>query len=677
MNTYTPRLHLWKSLCLPIALSLCASAALHATTYVWNKDTNGSWTVSANWTASPTGFPNAAGAVADFSQLNITGTRTVTLGSNVTVGTLLIGDTNALQGYVLSTSNNSVLTFDSGSEGTAATLKNTAQAYNNSLRVNISLLSDLIVTNESVALSNTTSGYLDIGLNNGGQTLSAGSAGLKTLTFSSASTKRINVYSAIQDGAGTVGVYAGVYALASVSSTQALTFFSTNSFTGGLTVSGRLVSGSLTLSGATTTYSLGDAALGGQGCAITLAGGSINFSGTATSSSDMIIDRNITLLSGGGSLEPNSNLTLTVTGVIDGAGALTKTAAGTIVLTGTNSYAGGTTIGMGTLSVLNDSSLGASGTTITMNGGALQFLSGVNVPTSQRSLIINANSTIRTDGFVNWYGALSGSGLLTKTGSSTFSINNPDSSFSGGYYVGAGGIRFRGGDSAIGVAGVGITLASGATLLSIDNQTLGTGRTLTLVSGTSNIYVTGSNTITLTWDGDIVGAGALNINGNGIVVLTKQAAYTGDTTVSAGTLQMAGDNRIASTSSLILNGGSFDLNNFNQTLDTLKLQDDSTIVMGDSGVNLLVLAASSGEAWITTASLTITGNVVSGQSIRVGTDSSGLTADQLDQILVNGNEVGIDTSGYLTFVPEPAALAQIMGISALLFVGLRRRSLKR
>jgi len=663
MNTHTPRLHLWKSLCLPIALSLCASAALHATTYVWNKNANAYWAVAANWTATPTGYPNAAGAVANISQLNITSGRTITLDASVTVGQLLVGDTDNTSGYTITSSNASIITFDSGSSA-ASILKNTAGATNTPIRLSFSLLSDLIVSNESAASG--TTGYLDLGASTGTFVLSAGSAGLKTVTFSSTSTKRINVYNAIQDGSGQVGVYAGVYALAGTSAQQ-LNLYSENTFTGGLTISGRVG----------VQNGLVDKALGGASNHIYMNGGIVAFGGMTDSlSANNTVTHAITLLSGGGALE-NSNAiaSVTIASVIDGAGALAKMGTTSIILTGVNTYEGGTVVNAGTLSILNDTSLGAAGTSVTLNGGTLSIAESMNVSTSARGLIVNATSTINNTAFINWYGSLSGAGLLVKAGGSTFSLNNTNSNHTGGILVTGGTIRFRGGDGAMGGAGNGLSLSNGTNLLADTDLTLGAGRILTLVSGTTGINVSAAKT--LTWQGTIVGAGGLNKTNSGTLVLTGTASYTGDTTLSGGILELGGSERIASTSGLILKGGSFDLNNFNQTLDTLKLLADSTIVMGDGGINVLVLAASNGETWASDVVLSILGNVISGQSIRVGTDSSGLTADQLSQILINGTAVGIDTSGFLTFVPEPAAAAQILGLSALLVISLRRRSLKR
>lgn len=709
---------------------------------------------SSNWTTTASGYPNAAGAVADFSQVPISSGITVTFGSNVTVGTILLGDTDNGSPYTISAANGAVLTFDNGAS--AAILKNTVGANNGAVTANILLNSNLIVSNENTAAD--TNGYFNIGGNGSGHVLSAGSAGLKTLTFANTSTKRINVYSSIQDGVGTVGVEVALNnpALA----TQAVNFFTVNTFTGGLTISGRITTqglsdatlgaqgsaitfnggvlnfggtfnaandntvdrsvtllaaggtlepnsghtitvsgvingaGALTKTGSgtvvltsTNAYAggtvfnagrltvqngLGDAALGAQGAALTFNGGILNFAGTFNAGNDNTVDRSVTLLAAGGTMEANSGHTITVSGVISGAGTLVKAAAGTISLTGNNTYTGGTIVNAGILGITSDASLGAAGSTVTLNGGTLLDLTGFSFATSDRNLVVAVNSTVRTDGFLNWNGSLSGTGLLTKTGSSTFSLNNTNSNHIGGILVQQGTIRFRGGDGAMGAAGNGVTLSNGTTFASIDDLTLGAGRALTLLSGTANLNVNTGKT--LTWQGTIVGAGGLNKTNSGTLVLTGQASYTGNTTISVGTLRVGGDNLIAATSGLILKGGILDLNGHSQTMGTLNLLADSTILMGDNGLNTLIFGDSSAVAWTSTATLSITGDVVSGQSIRVGTNANGLTAAQLDQIFVNGNAVGIDTNGYLTFVPEPAALAQIMGLSALLVVGLRRRS---
>ena len=74
------------------ALALfCSGLPAPATTYVWNSDANGDWTTTTLWT--PNANPYGRGHTADFSTLNITGNRTVTMNTGRDIGHLIFGDT--------------------------------------------------------------------------------------------------------------------------------------------------------------------------------------------------------------------------------------------------------------------------------------------------------------------------------------------------------------------------------------------------------------------------------------------------------------------------------------------------------------------------------------------------------------------------------------------------------
>ena len=61
--------------------------------------------------------------------------------------------------------------------------------------------------------------------------------------------------------------------------------------------------------------------------------------------------------------------------------------------------------------------------------------------------------------------------------------------------------------------------------------------------------------------GSIGGAGGLTKTGAGLLSLTGASSYTGATTVDAGTLQLGTGGSLAPTTALIVNGGSFDIEN--------------------------------------------------------------------------------------------------------------------
>ena len=72
-----------------------------------------------------------------------------------------------------------------------------------------------------------------------------------------------------------------------------------------------------------------------------------------------------------------------------------------------------------------------------------------------------------------------------------------------------------------------------------------------------------------TFAGSIDGTGGLGKFGTGTLILTGTNGYTGATRVSAGRLELGPGGRLASTTSLSITGGVFDLENGGQTVGSL------------------------------------------------------------------------------------------------------------
>ena len=80
---------------------------------VWTADQDGVWSDTANWLD---GFPaNGAGETADFSTMNITEDRTVTLGESHYVGALKFGDLAGGQSWTLASDEGGAITLDTDS----------------------------------------------------------------------------------------------------------------------------------------------------------------------------------------------------------------------------------------------------------------------------------------------------------------------------------------------------------------------------------------------------------------------------------------------------------------------------------------------------------------------------------------------------------------------------------
>jgi autotransporter-associated beta strand protein len=93
---------------LPVAVAALAGLGVkaHGASGTWNLNNSGSWGTAGNWTG---GVPDAAGELADFSQLDITANRIVTLGANRTVGELRLGDLSGTNSYTISGANSLTL----------------------------------------------------------------------------------------------------------------------------------------------------------------------------------------------------------------------------------------------------------------------------------------------------------------------------------------------------------------------------------------------------------------------------------------------------------------------------------------------------------------------------------------------------------------------------------------
>jgi autotransporter-associated beta strand protein len=268
-----------------------------------------------------------------------------------------------------------------------------------------------------------------------------------------------------------------------------------------------------------------------------------------------------------GTFSYSSSADQTLSGVISGTGALTKNSSSTLTLSGNNNYTGLTTITAGTLAISNNMIIGA----ITGSGN-LSLGTGF-------ALISNAASNSTFSGAISGSGALTkaGSGTLTLNGSNTFSgaitinggslvyqapsafytfspsginINNGskitiegsygfwtpktftfDSNGGGEMIIGSGNNVFRGDQTFI-TNGGSQNIISG-TYLNCDNA--GT-RTFIIADGTDDIDLLVSASLQNTMNLDKTGAGKIS--------LTANNTYTGNTTISAGILEIGGAGRL-------------------------------------------------------------------------------------------------------------------------------------
>jgi autotransporter-associated beta strand protein len=172
--------------------------------------------------------------------------------------------------------------------------------------------------------------------------------------------------------------------------------------------------------------------------------------------------------------------------------------------------------------------------------------------------------------------------------------------------------------------------------------------------------------------GAISGTGAAGIEvlatSTGIIQLNGVNSYTGGTKVTSGILQIGAANGLSGD--LILNGGTLKTGNTtgfsDATAGTLQVTNNSTISLG-TGIHTINFNASNGVAWTPGKTLNIKGWVgaagLSGTAgqVFIGTDATGVTADQLAQITVNGSPAAILATGEIvsTAISLPAGPALV------------------
>ena len=182
-------------------------------------------------------------------------------------------------------------------------------------------------------------------------------------------------------------------------------------------------------------------------------------------------------------------------GILSGSGSFVKQGNGTLTLSASNSYTGNTTISAGTLAIGGVGSLGAG----TLYNGNIAISSGA---------IFKYNSSV-TDTFG---GSISGNGGLMQSGNFLWLTGN--NTYSGPTTITAGTL-------ALASAGV-----------------LGGGNYAGSIAISSGAVLNYDSVAAQTFSGVISGGGGLNLLNSSSLTLTGNNTYSGNTAISAGTLQL-------------------------------------------------------------------------------------------------------------------------------------------
>jgi len=740
---------------------------------------NNNWTDNENWSGSA---PNGVGARAYFGNDPAgTGTQSVLLDSNRTLGTMILDTTD--HDYQISANANRDIIFEQTGATDAFLVVSGNQEHviaSSSSRLRVLLSDDLLIQNNSTAANGLTFGML------GGSDVFRLNSQELTVT----GTSRTIIHSRVRNAGSIIKDDIGILRLTDTS----------NDFSGGVTLN----DGTIEI-GSNAAFGTGDLTINGG--AVEAFGAARSIANAYTINNDYAVNgTNGLTFSGAGTLATGTqqisvapSITHTLSGNLTGTGGITKEGDGTLGLTGgTKTFSGGLTVNGGTVDATRSGNitLGASdggnniagAGAITVNsGGAFNLTqTGDNAITLRGAPLTNNGGTVNITSTGNnenrdfFIGSdASNTGQLVSTGGTT-NINvgddirvraNSSISVSGGTVNLNPGDAFitegtSGNEASIAVTGSGSLNIDVSGARSADNTirlgqydamtVQGAGASINLtgqtnsaidIDGSLNLFNSGTVTVeqgtttinsTAILDGGASGSsgtlelkGDLNIAGDADITNAPNLTFNtaddisisgtiagtstkgwgvitqeglGTTTIensinnidantiniTSGTLMLGDDDQISNTTNMVLAGGTFSTNNYDEILGTLTLTADSVIDFGNNALDgsILKFADSSSVDWNPDARLTIinwNGVATYGNGIDqlfFGTTGNGLTSQQLSQIyfadygdsdyyLNNGNLHLAD--GEVVPIPEPRAIVAAFGLTMLICWRERKR----
>jgi autotransporter-associated beta strand protein len=514
--------------------------------------------------------------------LTLTGNNTYSGLTTITAGTLQIGNgftTGSITGNI---TNNAALIFNrqdgvifSGNISGTGTLTKLGNGF-------VSLTG----TNSFTGGTTISAGSLQIGAGGTTGSISGNITNNAALTFSRSDSI---TYAGDISGTGTL----------SISGLGSTTLTGSSTHSGGTTIT----AGSLQIGNGGTTGSISGnivnngslrfnrsdnitfpGSISGSGSLTKLGAGTLIFTGSSTITGTTTISAGTFQLGSGGTtgsisanITNNANFAfnrsdnLSFPGLISGNGTLTKLGSNTLTLTGNNTYSGLTTISAGTLSI----------------GGTAGFIPG--------NILNNAALSFSRSNDITYPGNISGTGTLTKLGNGFLSLTGTNS-FTGGTTISAGTLNV-GSANAIGSSGA-LTFTGGTLQYSASNATDYSSR---IASSTSAISIdTNGRNVTFSSAIAATNTGGLTKLGLGTLTLSGNNAYTGTTTISAGTLQIGSGGTTGSISGNITNNAALIFNRSDSPTHAGNISGSGTLTK--LGTGTLTLSGSNSYAGTTTVS---------------------------------------------------------------------------
>jgi len=572
----------------------------------------------------------------------LTGTDTYTGPTNVTQGTLQIGN-----GATGSISGSSAVIINTGAT-LAINLVNSGTFSNT--------VADGGVINTIASGTNTLSGNIS-----GNGSLTQNGSGRTILSGTDSYQGATNVNTGVlQIGNGVTGSING-NSLVTVlgSGTLAINLANNGIFSNTVIDQGlvnSIASGTNTLSGAI----IGGGGLTQSGLGTTILTGNNNYTGPTTITAGILQIGNggTTGNLGSGPIIDNSVLVIdrsdliTIDNVISGSGGLNQSGSGTTVLTGSNTYTGPTNVTLGTLQIGNSLTGMISGSSVVnVSSGAVLVLDLAYG--SVFTNLVHDSGLVIADGPGNDFtiagpitdGTTPGNFLKVDSNKVTLTGTN---TYSGTTTVDNGILQIGNGNSGS-INPASLVGISGSGTLAIDLVNGGVFNNTVTNSGTMTTIASGTNTIS----GPISGSGSFVQNGTGFTILSGSNSYSGPTLVEQGILNIRSNSALGSTAggTIVSNGATLQVQgNINIGTEAVTLSGSGApgqtgALVNVSGSNVLAgLVTLADNATISSDSglLTLTGGIVGADRFLVLTGSgngleSGVIAIGLGGIEKNGS----------------------------------------